>query len=220
MKSSSALITAVQSGDLETVKQLIEQEPEMSASVTEAGIPISLLAAYYRQKDIFDWIMSRRENPGLYEAAAAGQSARVAAILDASPQLIDAFAADGFAALGLASYFGQYSVAELLIERGADVNLPANNGSMVTPLHAAVAANSPEITRLLLENGAAVNALQASGVSALHSAAHRGNLEIVRLLLQHGAATDIKMDDGRTALDFAKADGHQAVAALLEQSAA
>jgi ankyrin repeat protein len=216
MQSPEILVKAVQSGALDRVKELIRQQPALIRSRTDAGIPITLLAAYYRQKAVFEWLMSQQPNPNIYEATAAGQTARVETLLKETPALLNAHATDGFPALGLACYFGQYAVAKLLVEKGADVNLVANNGSLVAPIHAAVAANSVDLTRLLLENGAQVDLAQAGGVTPLHSAAHRGNVALVELLLQHGARKDLKMDNGQTALDFAKADGHEAVEKLLE----
>lgn len=216
MQSPEALVQAVQSGDLGKVKAMILQQPKLSESITDMGIPISLLAAYYRQPQIFEWIMAQRSDPSIFEATAAGMADRVETLLEEQPELLNAYAKDGFMPLGLACYFNQPGVAKLLVEKGADVNQVASNGTKVAPIHAAVAANSVEITRLLLENGAEVNSAQNGGVTALHSAAHRGSVPIVQLLLQHGAKADLKMDDGRTALDFAKADGHKDVVKLLE----
>lgn len=218
MQSPAALVQAVQSGDLEKVKAMILQQPELLGSVTEMRIPITLLAAYYRQSQIFEWIMTQRKDPSIYEATAAGLTDRVEALLQEHPELLNAYANDGFMPLGLACYFNQPAVAKLLVEKGADVNQVASNGSGVAPIHAAVAANSVEITRLLLENGADVNLAQKGGVTALHSAAHRGNIPLVQLLLEHGAKTDLKMEDGRTAADFARADGHTEVVKILEKS--
>lgn len=216
MTSSEALVKAVQTGDLKSVQALIEEDPKLISFVTDSGIPISLLAAYYRQGAVFDWIMSKRPAPSIFEAAAAGLTGRIKHLLMEHPELLNAYAADGFMPLGLAAYFNQYGVAKILVEQGADVNQLADNASKVAPLHAAVAANSLDITRLLLENGAEVDAAQHGGVTALHSAARRGNAVMVELLLAHGAATGLETDDGKTALDFAREYGHDAVVALLK----
>lgn len=215
MPSSQTLVQAIQGGDLEQVKAIIQQQPELISARTETNVPVTLLAAYYRQPAVFEFLMEQCPHPTIYEATAAGLSDRVQQILKEKPEVLDAYAEDGFTALSLAAYFGQAAVARLLVEKGADVNRIANNGSRIAPLHAAVAADSEPITRLLLESGADVNLQQTGGVTALHSAAHRGNVALVKLLLDHGANTDLKMDDGRTALDFAAADGHEAVVALL-----
>jgi ankyrin repeat protein len=216
MQSPDVLVQAVQSGNLEKVKAIITQRPGLSGSITANGIPITLLAAYFRQPEIFEWLLSQRSELNIYEATAAGRTDRVEALLEQQPALLDAYARDGFMPLGLACYFNQPAVAKLLVERGADVNRVANNGSNVAPIHAAVAANSEPITRLLLENGADVNLPQSGGVTALHSAAHRGNVGLVQLLLDHGANIGLKTDEGRTALDFARSDRHTEVSKLLE----
>jgi uncharacterized protein len=107
----------------------------------------------------------------------------------------------------------QEAVLQLLIRHGADVN---ENTKGVTPLHRAVRFRSPAAVRLLLENGAAVNAVDRRTQSTpLHRAvtstgapATAGKseqaLEIIRLLLAHGADPAIKNKAGKLARDYVK----------------
>ena len=75
--------------------------------------------------------------------------------------------------------------AELLIEKGADVNAKAGFGS--TPLHDAAFSDLKEVTELLIANGADVNAKAEEGWTPLHDAARGGHKEIADLLRKHGA---------------------------------
>ncbi|MGA8222239.1 MAG: ankyrin repeat domain-containing protein, partial [Candidatus Acidiferrales bacterium] len=72
-----------------------------------------------------------------------------------------------------------------LDERSIDSR--SNDG--FTPLHFACFFGQPEAARLLVESGAAVDAVAANPtqVMPLHSAAAARNLEAARLLLEHGA---------------------------------
>ena len=82
-------------------------------------------------------------------------------------------------------------IMELLIEVGADVNAQggspryAGDGVSGTPLHVAVSRNRLALTKLLLEQGADVDALDSAGFTPLERAA--GNREMTELLLSHGA---------------------------------
>jgi ankyrin repeat protein len=102
----------------------------------------------------------------------------------------------GWTPLYLASkgaHFRDGSVLRLLLERGADVNARANDGSI--PLHRASRNGALEVVRLLLEHGADVEAVNSDGETALQvvgmvafGMVDQGRRdEITRLLVEHGA---------------------------------
>ncbi len=104
---------------------------------------------------------------------------------------------DGYTPLVLATAFGSLDAMQLLVDGGADVNLPAASG--ITPLH--VAARDARKVRLLLARGAKVNVASLSSSTPLIVAASTsGASESIRQLLDHGA--DVKPADrnGLTAL--------------------
>src|SRR6185503_20618238 len=92
----------------------------------------------------------------IFEAAASGRRDRVAALVDAQPAIVNAYADDGFQPLGLAAFFGHTGVVEFLLGRGAAVNSPSNNAQNVMPLHSAAAGRHLAIVNLLLDRGADV----------------------------------------------------------------
>jgi ankyrin repeat protein len=216
MQGADTITKAVQEGDLEQVRKLINERPALLGHSAAPGIPITLWAAYYRKWEVFEYLMSLKKEPSLYEAAAGGLESEVSKILQENPAMVNAFGSDGFTPLALACYFNRPSVVRVLIDHGANVDLAALNPSRVAPIHSAVVANSMEITEMLLSKNVDVNVKQNGGVTALHSAAHRGNLEMVKALLAHGADKTIRTDEGQSALDFAQKDGHTEVAALLK----
>lgn len=215
MQGTEAITAAIQQGDLDQVRVMIKRNPALLGASAAPGIPITLWAAYYRKWEIFNFLMSLREQPSIYEAAAGGMDEALKTILEENPAMVNAYGSDGFTPLALSCYFNWPKVARILVENGANVNLAALNPSKVAPIHSAVAANSVELTQLLLSHEVDVNVAQNGGVTALHTAAHRGNAEIVGLLLKHGADKSLKTDEGLTALNFAEKDGHPEVAELL-----
>ena len=111
-----------------------------------------------------------------------------------------------------------------LIDRGANIEVKAKYQihdyvSQLTPLHAAVRVDSVEITQLLIEKNANINAKTKGElqITALHGAAARGNLAIIRLLAKHKA--DLNIEDNiniGTALDWAKEFEQPTAIELLE----
>jgi ankyrin repeat protein len=80
----------------------------------------------------------------------------------------------------------RYYVVKLLVERGADVNLPDTDG--YTPLMSAADQGNKRIVLLLLDHGADINAVELTyGMSALQSACESGDEEVFDLFLERGA---------------------------------
>ncbi len=106
----------------------------------------------------------------------------------------------------------------LLVEHGADVNIPDDNG--VTPLHYAVGNGNSEIARYLLSKGAALSKEDKYGRTELHTACVMGMHDIVNLLVDAGADVSAQDVFGRTPLDYALSRGFTGVAALLMEKGA
>jgi ankyrin repeat protein len=99
----------------------------------------------------------------------------------ADPNVFDA----GNTALMHAVSFNNRTIISLLIQKGADINARAMNGSSeqpATPLQVAVTHGSLETVRLLLDLGADPNLTNWSGQSPQQFAAQRGDPEIIRIL--------------------------------------
>ncbi|KAI9774707.1 MAG: hypothetical protein M1839_001668 [Geoglossum umbratile] len=77
-----------------------------------------------------------------------------------------------------------------------------------------------EVVRLLVENGAEVNAGDEGGRTALHWAVRNGREAVVKLLVEKGAEVNAKDRDGRAALHWAVWNGHEAVVKLLIEEGA
>jgi ankyrin repeat protein len=135
-----------------------------------------------------------------------------------------------------AALSGDVTTMRLLLEHGADPNVPTQAGT--TPLMAASGVNwvvaqtyteSPqsllEAIQLCLDHGADVNAANSMQLTALLGAANRGANDIIRLLAANGARLDVVDKEGRSALRWAEgvflaavgAERKPATIALLEE---
>ena len=110
-------------------------------------------------------------------------------------------------------------VAQLLLERGADVYTPDKNHS--TPLHAASYFGRLEITQLLINHGAEVDALADFGNTPLHSVS-QGKYEsqedgarVAQLLLERGADVNTPDKNHSTPLHAASYFGRLEITQVL-----
>ena len=111
-------------------------------------------------------------------------------------------------------------LVKALIDGGADVNAEDEDKLGETPLHDAVIRGYGEISILLIEQGADVNARDVRGLSPVHAAAWRGNLDMVALLITIGADINARDQDGVTPLHAAARAGRaETVALLIEKGA-
>jgi len=214
--ATSTFVEAIKKGDRAAVERELTADPSLARS-DESGTSVVLLAAYHGQPEIARLLAERKGDLSIFEAAAVGDLARVHEILDADRSLASAYAPDGFHPLGLAAFFRQPAVVELLLARGADVRAASKNPMQVTALHSAVAdGGHAAIAKALVRAGADVNARQRHGWTPLHGAADSGDRETVHLLLEHGADPAAIHDGGKTALEIAREKGHAEIIEVLE----
>ena len=215
---ATELFTAIKGGDKETVERLLERDRELVDARDEKGLSPILAALYRGQDDIAAAILRRGPKLTVFEAAAAGDVARVREIVGRDRAQANGVAPDGYSPLGLAAFFKRREVVRYLLEAGADPR-PASRQGGFTPLHSAAAtdagATDIEIVRMLLDKGADPNAKSQSGSTPLHTVGFTGDRASLDLLLVRGADQAIKNNDGKTAADIARERGNQEIADLL-----
>jgi ankyrin repeat protein len=99
------------------------------------------------------------------------------------------------------------SVKRLLSIRNINVNVKDDVYGW-TPLHEAAWKGHVEIIRLLLQNGAEVNAKNNYGYTPLHYAACNGHIDILHLLVENGVDLEAQRNYGSRALHKAARYGH------------
>jgi ankyrin repeat protein len=206
---------AITKGDQARVVALLERDPTLVKAKNAQGLSPVLVAVYYGEPEIAELLIARGAPLNIFEASAAGRVNRVRELVEAQPELVNAYAEDGFFPLGLAAYFGHRELVVFLLEHGARVDARAKNSLQVMALHSAASGGHTEIAELLLKYGADPNARQENDFAPLHSAAQNHQLDMIRLLLSYGADPAARSADGRTALDFAGEAAPQEVLDLL-----
>ncbi|MGH9276739.1 MAG: ankyrin repeat domain-containing protein [Acidimicrobiales bacterium] len=210
------LFNAIETGDSALVARLVQEDPARAAARNQAGLSAVLAATYKHRHDIAGVLLAAGPELDVFDAAAVGDTGRLAELTDGDPGLATAYARDGSTPLALAAYFAQPAAVKVLLARGADVHARARNDMEVQPLHAAVAGRSAKSVGLLLRAGADPNARQHGGWTPLQAAAAHGDTAMVDLLLAAGADPDEAANDaGATAASLAGDNGHEELAARL-----
>ncbi|HKM84626.1 MAG TPA: ankyrin repeat domain-containing protein [Terriglobales bacterium] len=179
-----------------------------------------------------------------FELLQAGDADGLRRLLEQDPTASEARGANGVSLLMHSIYRGRRDLADLIAskkkvldifeatslgrierlkqcireERSRDasaINSPSKDG--FTALHFACFFGQPEAARLLLESGAAVDAVAANPtqVMPLHSAASARNLEAARLLLEHGAPVNTRQQAGWVPIHAAAQNGDRPMVELL-----
>jgi hypothetical protein len=105
-------------------------------------------------------------------------------------------------------------LSELLLERGADVNITTHRG--FSPLWLAADRNDVSFVEILLNHGAAINhQIPEEELSSLYLAVSHGNASMVALLLKRGADANLAACDGSTPLLHAAEQGYLSIVELL-----
>lgn len=108
----------------------------------------------------------------------------------------------------------QNALVDLLIDHGADVNMPSTRDEM--PLHAAAALGRLTVVKTLLRHNANIAARDRHGLSPLGHAALHGHTSLVEYLIGQGATVH-GTDGAHAPLGLAAANGHDEVISVLMQ---
>jgi len=218
---STEIHEASHSGDLEKVKELLQEQPSLlEAKADDGGAPLHF-AAHGSQIEVMDYLLSAgatleaKDNQGstpLVWAAANGKKDSVIYLLDKGAG-IHWKDGQGNSLLHIAAIRGLQGVAEVLLSRGLNVN--AVNSNKTSPLIFSITQGKSEILPFLLDHGADLEHRDANGFTALRIAVLFGDVAVVDKLLSHGADPSEKYDDGFSPLHIACTEGHSDVAARL-----
>ena len=128
---------------------------------------------------------------------------------------------DGSPLIGAARN-GHLAAVRLLLDRGADPNLPVRGDG--NPLIMAAREGHADVVALLLDRGASIDQVVPDDENALIQASGSGQLAVVSLLVKRGADVNARVwvegageskGEWRTPLSMARKRGHNAVVDLL-----
>ena len=199
LRSRGDLVTAIRQGNAARVEALLRRKPEALAAARESVRGPLQAAASLGRKDLVELLVAHGVDP-------AG---------------IDGW---GQGALHVAALHGHTDLVRRFLELGVDVNqragratsdkVPARPGATV--LHFACGAGQLTVLEVLLEKGAAWDAVDERALTGLHEVAARsGSVEVARRLLELGCAVDALDCLGQTPLMLALAYKRTALASLL-----
>lgn len=176
----------------------------------------------------------------LFNAIRAGDTSTVTALIDGDAGLLDAKDENGLGPFTVAKYSRQDGIANLLLKRGARldifaaclagvparvIELLASDRSLVnshsqdgwTPLHLAAFFGHKDIAEVLLANGADVHAQSCNALqnTALHAAVAGQKAVLVPVLLAHGADVNARQHGGWNPLHAAAQNGDVELIQLL-----
>ncbi|KAF4040597.1 Ankyrin repeats (many copies) [Phytophthora infestans] len=174
------------------------------------------------------------ERTPLHWACATGRLDVAEFLLERAKTTVNVQDDAGWTPLMSAASAGHGDIVGLLLSKGADANLPNENGQIPlhyyrgrqeiaellldytrdvnqadntgsTPLMRAIGGKpSPVIIALLLDHGAKVNTRDVGGNTPLHLAITEGYEDIARFLLENGANPNAKNHDEERCIDLAK----------------
>lgn len=157
-------------------------------------------------------------------AAAQNGNLRIAELLLSAGAAVDVVDRNGQTALMFSCRRDCFDLTKLLLEAGADVNKKVSVDSShfpgFTALHFCAIRTpfaSSDISDLLIQNGAEVDAKDDLGETPLMKAAYGGQIALVRLLVDRGSSIDHVDNEGLKAIDFARKIGHSQIETHLER---
>ncbi|MCA1648709.1 MAG: ankyrin repeat domain-containing protein [Acidobacteria bacterium] len=218
MTEGTEMVEAAKAGNADAVRKLLAEDAALASVRLPTG-ETPLMAALYRGHvrlaELLADAVEKGSNLDLFAAAAMGRLDALNAALVRDPGSITARAYDGWTALHLAAFFGRREAVERLLSAGADIQAVADNSIHNTPLHAAVAGGHVDVSLLLIERGADVNAVDAGGYTPLHIAAEAGYAPVVQALLARDADPHAVDAEDKTPLSRAAARNHAEIVDLI-----
>ncbi|KAH7174176.1 ankyrin repeat-containing domain protein [Fusarium flagelliforme] len=164
---------AVKSGSIPIMKALLARNPSaINMPFDHYGSPLIVACMRRNNIDYLRYLLEAGADPNQDPDAATFPLAIVAALYN-DPAVIDILLQHGArldrsGALGAAAQLGNEPMMARLLERGArsgtDAVRPSQRGS---PLHTAVEAGHVGVTRMLLQHGADLKALDGNGMTPL-----------------------------------------------------
>lgn len=175
-------------GDLDTVKRLLAENPDLINSRNSVGrFPLEM-AAQTGQIEVVKFLLEKGADVNLNRGGAT--ALHMAAI-----------------------YGGKTEVITLLLEAGADINARTGNGD--TPLNMAVIGKQKEIAELLLDKGGEINWENQNFSHLLYTAATGGIKKIADMAMEKEVDFSFKTGNGDTLLHAASEGGLVELAGLL-----
>ena len=214
LRGNQPIHWATMTRQLDLIDELLARGADVNAVRTDGARPIHLCNGDYHYRDwrdvpkevtttpqeVLAHLRARGANVDICVAAAIGDIDRVTELLDADPSLANrpseyvTYYLGSGTPLRNAAATGHVEIVKLLLDHGADPNLPEEG---IAPdghaLYSAVYNGHFEIAKLLLERGAFPNPQVESSADALSIALSKSDAKMVELLCSYGAARSVDL---------------------------
>jgi ankyrin repeat protein len=227
-EAASEIHAAAKAGDTGQVRRLLDAGTEIDAK-DERGFTPLLWAVYGGHRETVELLIERGADIG-YRHPAFGTAADLSFQLEcqrgysgATEFLVSkgaGFDPDGVGPQGLnrlrvAVMLGSQDMVRWLIDQGVDVNAASPRDGRVALLWAAQKGHL-EIATALVDAGADVNRIDASGIAPVQWAVENGHVDVVSALIDAGARLDLREESsGQTLLHRVSIYGHADIAEIL-----
>jgi ankyrin repeat protein len=178
-----AVLDSIKSHNTEIVALLVENGADVN-QLDGGGQAVLPLAAGAPQPEIVQLLLDAGADPN----GRSSVNVEDVGMLASAPALTHAILANNL------------EVVELLIDRGADVEL-AESGGDLTPIHVAASLDRAPMIEILLKNGA--NPDPPGNKTPLHIASEIQKVRSAQVLLDGGANPNAQTERGKTALIYA-----------------
>jgi ankyrin repeat protein len=213
-RSNQPIHWAVMTRQLELIDELLARGADINAARQDGARPIQLTNGDYHYRgwrdvpkdvtttpaEVLEHLRARGAYVDICTAASIGDLPRVRALLDEDPSLANrvseyvTYYVGSGAPLKNAAARGHLEVVRLLLERGAEPNLPEEG---IAPhghaLYSAVYNGHHEIARLLLEHGAYPSPPVESSADALSIAIRNSDAKMIELLCSYGSSRSVEL---------------------------
>lgn len=213
-RSNQPIHWAVMTRQLGLIDELLERGADLNAARQDGARPIQLTNGDYHFRgwrdvpkdvtttpaEVLEHLRSQGAYVDICTAASIGDLDRVRTLLDEDPSRVNrvseyvTYYVGSGAPLKNAAERGHLDVVKLLLERGADPNLPEEG---IAPrghaLYSAVYNGHHEIAALLLEHGAYPSPPVESSADALSIAILNSDAEMIELLCSYGSSRAVEL---------------------------
>jgi RNA polymerase sigma factor (sigma-70 family) len=236
-RSNQPIHWAVMTRQIRIIDELLARGADIDAKRADGARPIQLTNGDYHYRgwrdvpddvgttpdEVYKHLVARGAYVDIGMAAVTGDLARVRELVDEDPSLANrpdvyhSYYAGCGTPLKNAAAGGHIEIVKLLLERGADPNLPEEG---IAPhghaLYSAVYNGHYDIAKLLLEHGAYPNPEVESSAEAAWIAIRRGDIPMLELLASCGAVWRIPIElDGALTYERIVATGIQRAVTVL-----
>lgn len=225
--SEDDFLKAVNSGDAAAVKSMLARDPALANAKNAKGTSAVISALFINQgegfldpasNEILQAILAAKPHLDIFETAAVGTPAQLDAMLAGGD--VNRRNHFGWTLLHLSAFGGNVATTELLLKKGAAIDVRAGSKFRNTPLQTALLSNQYATAKILLEHGADALVRQSKGFTPMHEGAIGGRIDILQLLLDHGAEINSVADNGQTPLAEAIRGKHDDVVAWMKTKGA